>query len=434
MSRSDAESEDLDAERVPSFSGVRWTACSLDEFTELYWDEIAPCLEAEGIDPRNEKPTHQWFRDHDARAFLAALRRHHDRSFGEFWNEDLGLGTNEDGYAWATTDDATIDALEQFLNRRKSRYSLASSSVDTLRTRLNLYVRAYREATGTDDLLSPIQRDRENPAYEAVDAVYAAFDWLNESADQNYSAQTLQRVRRVVDAWYQHLVGRRISSMNPASGLYDEFKWEVKESSTPSLSATHIRELMQASETPREQLLVVALAGWGLRASEVAALHVSQFHRDVPEDDVPFITFESRKNGPGEVSLLYGMDVLDSRIDELAEDDTWTGYLFPSSQGETPYVTRDTIRNWFQNLALEADLPERIGGERPSPQLCRRFWYDTYTAVLEGVLEGVDEIAAEQGSSDPRVVMQNYLSDSRARRVRREFMRDQLNAAFGERT
>nr|WP_233340534.1 hypothetical protein [Haloprofundus sp. MHR1] len=148
----------------------------------------------------------------------------------------------------------------------------------------------------------------------------------------------------------------------------------------------------------------------------------------------PFIMFENRKNGPGEVSLLYGMDVLDSRIDELAEDDTWTGYLFPSSQGETPHVTRDTIRNWFQNLASEASLPERIEGERSIPQLCRRFWYDTYTAVLEGVLEGVDEIAAEQGSSDPRVVMQNYLSDSRSRRVRREFMREQLDAAFGERT
>jgi site-specific recombinase XerD len=435
MSQPDAEQKtEANAARAPSFDGVRWTSCSLEDFTALYWDEIALCFEAGGIDPRGEKPTHQWFRDHDARSFLAALRRHHDRSFGKFWNEDLDLGDDEEGYTWATTDDATIDALEQFLNRRKSRYSLASSSVDALRTRLNLYVRAYQEANGTDDLLTPIQRDRENPAYEAVDAVYAAFDWLNEGAEREYSAQTLQRVRRVVDAWYQHLVGRRVASINPASGLYDEFKWEVEDSSTPSLSANHIRKLMQTSETTREQLLVVALAGWGLRASEVAALRVSQFHRDVPEDDVPFITFGSRKNGPGEVSLLYGMDVLDSRIDELAHDETWTGYLFPSSQGETPYVTRDTIRNWFQNLVLEAGLPERIEGERPSPQLCRRFWYDTYSAVLEGVLEGVDEIAAEQGSSDPRVVMENYLSDSRSRQVRREFMWDQLDKAFGERT
>ncbi len=433
MSQPDTDQDgSSEVEQSPSLDVVRWTTCSLEDFTDLYWNEIAPCLEAEGIDPKSEKPTHQWFRDHDARSFLAALRRHHDRSFGEFWNEDLALADDDEGYVWATDDQETIDALEEFLERRKSRYGLSTSSVNTLRTRLNLYVRAYREANGTGDLLTPVKRQQETPAYEAVDACYAAFDWLNEGAEHEYSAQTLQRVRRVVDAWYQHLVGRRIASMNPASGLYDEFKWELEESPTPALSVEHVQKLMQAAATTRDQLLVVALAGWGLRASEVAALHVSQFNRDVPEDDVPFIAFENRKNGPGEVSLLYGLDIFDSRIDELATDEAWTGYLFPSPQGSKPHVTRDTIRNWFQTLASEADLPDRIKGERPSPQLCRRFWYDTYTAVLEGVLEGVEEIATEQGSSDPKVVMQNYLSDSRYRRVRREFMREQLNAAFGE--
>ena len=421
---------DIEDGRAPSFEGVRWTSCSLEDFTDLYWDRIAPCLEAEGVDPTSEKPTHQWFRDHDARSFLAALRRHHGRTFGEFWNGDLGLGDGEEGYTWATADEETIDALERFLDRRKSRYSLAASSVDALRTRLNLYVRAYREANDTDDLLTPIQREGDAPAYEAVDACYAAFDWLNEGSDRAYSAQTLQRVRRVVDAWYQHLVGRRIASMNPASGLYDEFKWEVEESPTPALSAAHIRKLMQVAGTSRDRLLVVALAGWGLRANEAAALHVSQFDRDVPDDDVPYIAFENRKNGPGEVSVLFGLEALDARIGELAGDETWKGYVFPSSQGETPHVTRDTIRNWFQRLASEAGLPERIDGERPSPQLCRRFWYDSYSAVLEGVLEGIEEIATEQGSSDPQVVMRNYLSDSRSRRVRREFMRERLANVF----
>jgi len=146
---------------------------------------------------------------------------------------DLGLGDDNDSYSWATSDERTVDALERFLDRRQSRYGLSTSSVDTLRTRLNLYVRAYREANDTDDLLTPIQRDRDAPAYEAVDACYSAFDWLNEGADREYSAQTLQRVRRIVDAWYQHLVGRRIASMNPASGLYEEFKWETEDSPTP---------------------------------------------------------------------------------------------------------------------------------------------------------------------------------------------------------
>jgi len=426
MSLENHEQDELKPQHLPSFDDVRWSTCSLEEFQQLYWDQIAPCLEAEGLDPSSDKPTHEWFRTHGSRSYLAALRRHHSRSFGDFWREDLGLGDNDDGYTWATSDEQTVDALERFLDRRQSRYSLSTSSVGTLRTRLNLYVRAYSEANNTDDLLSPIHRDRDAPAYEAVDACYAAFDWLNEEAEHEYSAQTLQRVRRIVDSWYQHLVGRRIASMNPASSLYEEFKWEVQDSPTPSLSATHIRQLMETAATPRDRLLVMALAGWGLRASEVAALHVSQFCRDVSEDDVPYIAFESRKNGPGEVSILFGLDILDARIDELSDEESWDGYVFPSSRGETPHVTRDTIRNWFQKLALEADLPNRIDGERPSPQLCRRFWYDAYTAVLEGVLEGVEEIAAEQGSSDPKVIMENYLSDTRSRRVRREFMREKL--------
>nr|WP_255681339.1 hypothetical protein [Natrinema sp. SYSU A 869] len=58
MSRSDAEQEnETDAERVLSFDGVR-SSCSLEDFTDLYWDEIAPCLEAGSIDPTSEKPPH----------------------------------------------------------------------------------------------------------------------------------------------------------------------------------------------------------------------------------------------------------------------------------------------------------------------------------------------------------------------------------------
>ncbi|MFC5973976.1 tyrosine-type recombinase/integrase [Halomarina salina] len=428
MSRSDGESG-TDSTTTLSFDDVRWTTCDLEDFVNLYWKRVAPQLAAEGTDPESERPPYQWFRDHDARSFLAALRRHHDLSFGTFWTEHL-VDQAETGYEWATTDEPTIDALERFLDRRRARYGLATSSVDTVRTRLNLYVRAYHEANETGDLLTPVQRDGSAPAYEAVDACYAAFDWLNEEAPRTYSARTLQRVRRVVDAWYQHLVGRRLAALNPASGLYDEFKWESQGSSTPALSADQVRQLMQATTTTAERLLVVALAGWGLRANEVAALHGSQFQQPENDSEVPYITFESRKNGPGEVSVLYGLDVFDVRLDELTADETWTGYLFPSPQGHSPHITRDTVRNRFQRLAVRAGLPDRIEGERPSPQLCRRFWYETYTAVLEGVLDGVEEIAAEQGSSDPEVVMQNYLSDSRSRHLRREFMRDQLAAAF----
>ncbi|WP_276302370.1 tyrosine-type recombinase/integrase [Halorussus lipolyticus] len=411
------------------FADVRWTTCSLDDFCDCYWDIVAPRLEAEGKDPETHQPSHQWFRDEDLRSFLAALRRHHDRSFGDFWREDLGLGDGEGGYDWATDHADTREALKRFLDRRRTRHSLRESTVETKRRRLNLYVRAYCEANGTDDLLSPVASDSETPVHEAVHACYAAFDWLN---DRDYSARTKTRVRSVVDGWYQHLVGRRLAAVNPATGLYDEFKWQVEESDPSPLSHEHVRRLAVTADSPRERLLVVALAGWGLRANEVASLHASQIVRDVGPDEAPYVTFEERKNGPGEVNLVYGLDALDARIADLADGnpDDWSGYLFPSKQGETRHVARETIWSRFRDLAERAGLPEEIDGERPSPQLCRRYWYDTYTSVLEGVLDELEDIAAEQGSDDPRVVMSNYLSDERARRVRREFMRAELAKAF----
>ena len=421
-------SESLDPPRIESdpFADVRWTELSLEDFRELYWETIAPRLEAEGRDPETDRPKHEWFRERGLRAFLAALRRHHDRSFGDFWREDLGLGDG-DRYDWATDDGDTRDALEQFLERRRTRHSLSAATVETKRRRLNLYVRAYRAANGTDDLLAPVARDSDTPVHEAVGACYAAFDWLDAN---DYGARTKTRVRSVVDGWYQHLVGRRLAAVNPASGLYDEFKWQVEESDPSPLSPEHVRALVDAAESPREELLIVALAAWGLRANEVASLHASQLVRDVGPDESPYLAFENRKNGPGEVNVVYGLDAFDARVDRLADREEWSGYLFPSPRGANPHVTRETIWSWFRELADRAGLPEEIDGERPSPQLCRRYWYDTYTSVLEAVLEGVEDIAAEQGSDDPRVVMSNYLSDERARKLRREFMREQLRAAF----
>ncbi|WP_232820591.1 tyrosine-type recombinase/integrase [Halorussus litoreus] len=422
---SNSDSEDSNATGDP-FAGVRWTTCSLDEFRELYWEVIAPRLEAEGCDPETDRPSHQWFREEGLRAFLAALRRHHDRSFGEFWREDLGLG-GKSGYDWATDDPDTRDALETFLDRRRTRHAVSRSTIETKRRRLNLYVRAYREANGEDDLLSPVAIDAETPTHEAVGACYAAFDWLN---GRDYHARTKTRVRSVVDSWYQHLVGRRLAAVNPATGLHEEFRWQADDSDPSPLAPEHVRALVRAAESPRERLLVVALAAWGLRANEVASLHVSQFVRDVADDEVPYVTFAERKNGPGEVNVVYGLDALDDRLDELAAREEWSGHLFPTEQGAKAHATRETIWSWFRELAERADLPAEIEGERPSPQLCRRYWYDTYTSALEAVLEGLEDIAAEQGSDDPRVVLSNYLSEERARKVRREFMRSELADAF----
>ncbi|XVH33415.1 tyrosine-type recombinase/integrase (plasmid) [Haloferacaceae archaeon DSL9] len=415
-----------------SVDDVSWTLLSADELIDAYWTVVAPLLEADGLDPQRDKPTHRWLRDHDLRPLLYALREYHDTTFTQFWTEDLEFEEIRDAYQWATDDRRTIEAVESFLSSRRERKGLAESSIETLRYRLNRYVRAYRDENETDDLVTPIARQSDVPAYESVDACWAAFDRLHGELD---GGQTKRRIHLAVSNWYAHLVRRKWATINPADGLDDEFDWSRsrngnREADTPCLSSAHVRALYRAAENQEERLLVLALCAWGLRPNEVARLHTRQFVLDVPADDVPYIDFRERKNGPGEVSLLYGREELEARITAGADSGEWNGYLFPSPHASRDHISRWTVWNRFDRLASRAGLPEEIEGVSPAPKMGRRFWYDAYSASLDVVLGSLTEIAAEQGSSSPEVVLQNYLSDSRARQLRREYMREQLADAF----
>jgi integrase len=227
-------------------------------------------------------------------------------------------------------------------------------------------------------------------------------------------------------------VSRRRAALNPTTGLAAEYRWTDAHDTAappthPTLDASHVRALVNAAETPTEQLLLVALCAWGLRRSEVAALHCDQLVLNTARSH---IRFETRKNGPGTVNIVYGQATVEQRLETLSEQPDWNGYLFPSQRSATGHITGQTIRNWFGELAARAALPAAIDGRPPTPQMARRFWYDAYTATLDAVLAEVDEIAADQGSASPEVILQNYLSDERKRSLRRLFMHDRLAKAF----
>jgi len=100
---------------------VSWTLLDLDELVDAYWAVVAPVMKTDGLNPKREKPTHSWLRDHGFRPLLYALREYHDRTFAEFWHEDLELDAVESGYNWATDHERTIEALESFLTSRRER-------------------------------------------------------------------------------------------------------------------------------------------------------------------------------------------------------------------------------------------------------------------------------------------------------------------------
>ncbi|WP_435362175.1 tyrosine-type recombinase/integrase [Haloarchaeobius sp. DFWS5] len=404
---------------------VPWTTLDREGLVDAYQRVVDPILRADGFDPGTHKPTHDWLRDHDFGTLVYALRTYHDLTFGEFWTDDLGRNETDTGHAWATDDERTVDALDSFLDSRRTRKGLADSSLDTLRYRLDRYVQAYAAANGHTDLVSPVARDGDVPVHEAVDECWAAFDHLHSELG---SGRTKRRIHGVVSNWYDHLVRRRWARANPASGLDEEFDWRADaDSDPPHLAAEQVRVLYETAADDRERLLVLALCAWGLRSGEVARLHRSNVVLD--GDGVAHLRFERRKNGPGQVSLLYGVSHVERRLAALADEDDWAGYLFPSPRADRDHVGRWTVWNWFTDLADRADI-EQVAGESPVPQMGRRFWYDAYSSALEQVAAGIEDVAAEQGSSSPAVVLQNYLSEERVRTLRRDHMRERLASAF----
>jgi len=124
--------------------------------------------------------------------------------------------------------------------------------------------------------------------------------------------------------------------------------------------------------------------GVGASPNEVASLSIDQFVLDDAGDER--IVFEHRKNGPGGVALLFGVDVLKQRIVDLDEPG-WEGYLFPSGRSSTGHITPQTVTNQFRQLAVDAGIT--VDDKPPTAKIGRRFWYTTYYEAVKEMLAGV---------------------------------------------
>jgi len=281
--------------------------------------------------------------------------------------------------------------------------------------------RTYRHNHGTDALLEHAD-DTDKKATERRRA-RDVLDDIAESLGSDQSRLTFVADVRPVYSW---LTDEGYLAFNPLDGVESEYGWERPDADNQSLQAADVQQLLASAETPAETLLVTALPGWGLRPSEVAQLHVSQFALD---GDDPHIAFEERKNGPGTVAIHYGVHTVSDRIDQLADADDWQGYLFPSPTDARAHVHSDTITNRFKRLAERANVS--VDGRVATPRTARRFWYSTYSSAMVGIRAEMDGIADEQGAQSGTVVWEQYLSEAARRRRRRQAMSAKLTDAFG---
>ncbi len=401
---------------------IRWSHKSLDELRSFWNKQIEPDLRRAGVD-LSERPSYSDLLETGYGGLQDALREQHDTTLGEFLKSVGYFEDDSEGYQWGIDDDRAVDELESYIRTLARRRNLAESTVETKRSRLATYTRLYRDLHGSADLADRLG-DLAHRADE-IERVLAVFDELDQDLDSEASKL---RYLGDVSQFYEHLQRRGKAAYNPAETIDMEYGWERSEPDNPALSSEQVHRLYDAVESPDEELLVLALCGWGLRRNEVASLHVSQLALEGAD---PHIYFEERKNGPGTVTLLYGHETLTDRIDALgAADREWTGYLFPSSRAESGHVVGETIQARFQRIAERAGV--RVRGETPTSKMGRRFWYTAYANAQKQLLENLDAIAADQGSSDASVVLKNYLSEAERRQYRREYMRERLAEAFGE--
>jgi len=395
---------------------------------DFYYSDIRPAMRADEYEPEHGRPSYEWLAEHGFSGLSYTLQEHHDLTVKEFFVEEVGLGDDSSGddtgdtdYEWGIRNDETIAAIQTYLSTQRDRGELAASTVTSRRSRLAEYARIYEQFYGAVSLTKTLDDIEERPAEN--DRCMAVFDVLK---DRLSTDQSRLKYLGDVQQFYDHQVRFQGAKYNPLDGANDQFRWEIDNPDNKTVDAEGMRAIYEAAESIEEELLVLALGAWGLRPNEVASLTLDQFVLGDGEDNR--IVFDQRKNGPGEVAILFGVDVLKQRIIDL-EESGWDGHLFPSERSASGHITPQTVSNRFKQLAEAAGVT--VVGETPTAKMGRRFWYTTYNEAVKKMMEGLEGITADQGSSSTEIVSQNYLSVAQKRRYRRESMRDELNVVFG---
>lgn len=404
----------------------------LDDFADFYRTDIIPALRADpdiDVNPDCETPTYHWLKANYS-GFVARLRRDYELSPGQFY-DTVGLppDTDDEDGSWEICHEPTVQALEDYLEELDRDRGRAATTVGPRRSRLNTYVTTYRDVHDTNDLLTPLLDETAKP--DEIARVRDTFRVLDETLG------TLASKKKYVSAvanWYTFLEEMGRSLYNPAENLLNRFGWdETPIYDHPALSREDLDALLSVA-TADERFLLLALAGWGLRPVEACELHIDQLTLEPDQGDVPYIAFEAgeRKNARrtrNTVEVLVGIDAIHERVDMLADDAAWTGYLLPGQSIGQPMSTQ-TARRWLRDLGERANV--RVDGSHPLPKMGRRTWYRLYRQQRPSIEAGTAAVAASQGSRDASVSERNYLDERTRRQARADAMRELVQAELAE--
>ena len=365
--------------------------------------------------PRDYPPV-RWLTDNGYSHLRWILYEKHDMGIPEFFILLTSAGGTEE-YVWDINDVATIERAETYLDDRIECRNLNATTARTYRARINEIFRRFANEYGDDNIIA-ITNDPE----EKTD-VYESFKEVIKSLreDSNSDASVHQYVR-AAHRFFEWLDRSDRIAYDPMEDIEDEFRWDRKSDSTP-LTPDQIRRMWLVAETDEERMLVIGYCVWGVRTKELPAVHIDQITLDIHG---PYIEFEEpdRKNGQGQVSLIFGLDALANLVDERAQRPNWDGYLFPSDAANRSFLSPKQMRRRFKDLCRKAGV--KVDGKVATPKHGRAFYYNILADAESDLLETAGEIAEEQGANDAKAVRDFYLTPEKRRRYRRILFRQHI--------
>lgn len=361
-------------------------------------------------------PTTRWLTENGYASLRRILKTKHSIGVPEFFTLFTAAEESE-GYDWIIDDKETITRANEFIKDRVECRGWAASTARTTRSRVNTTLGNFSRRYGTDAIIQLAN----NPAVET--RVYTTFKEVGKELREDLTShESAYRYLRDTHRFFEWLERASRIAYDPMAQLEGEFRWDWSRDPDP-LQQGQVKRLWVAAETKGEYVLVIGYCVWGLRTKELPLIHIDQIDFDAED---PIVRFDNRdrKNGAGEVTLLFGLDKLAGLLDLRTRISGWNGCLYPSNKAERKALSEKRMRQRFKGLCRRANVT--INGEFASPKHGRAFYYNILSDAETAVLEMAERLAQEQGSMDAEAVRDYYLTDERRRQFRRRFFRQRL--------
>lgn len=372
----------------------------------------------QGLDP-TEKPTHVWLRQNGYRQFLRRVREL-GYTPDDFLLSECGFEprTKE----WPCTNAEVISEVEDWLEYHDTvGERLNDGSIKNARTHLRRIMEISKECIGTTNLLKYGRGDQRVCVERGKRLMEKLKEEFSNSGTRLNYVTTFRDFLR--DKHHDGVVEH-----DPMTSLVARSEWTYEPEQPECVPTPRtVKRCFESCETLVEQMIILSLAGHGKRPSSLTGDEDQDAYTcDAP---IPHRDFSAgRKNGPGVVPLVIGVDLVKEYFDRLNADPEYNGEILPSVDAEDGARSDTWVRNKVKEIADRANvtLPN---GEDLNPKDFRQFWY---THFVEGYSEWIDkndDVGALRGVSSGKSVM-TYTLEGTSLEHFLDYMEPILEVAF----